>query len=122
MTLSGVLKDILLVCASLMIFRDPVTRIQVFGYAIALAGLVYYKLGLEKIKEYIGAGRRSWADFGARRPVARKLTTTALVFVGFLLLLTLISGLGVVPADYDPVHHANSFLRKAMGGFGKTGQ
>ncbi|KAI9932437.1 hypothetical protein MW887_008678 [Aspergillus wentii] len=49
LTLSGVLKDILLVVASMVIFRDPVTPLQVVGYGIALGGLVYYKLGL---KEY----------------------------------------------------------------------
>lgn len=50
MTLSGVLKDILLVGASMMIFRDPVSGLQAFGYSIALGGLVYYKLGADKLK------------------------------------------------------------------------
>lgn len=40
MTLSGVLKDILLVMCSMLIFRDPVSGVQAFGYTIALAGLV----------------------------------------------------------------------------------
>ena len=48
--MSGVLKDILLVMASMAIFRDPVTGQQFFGYSIALAGLVYYRLGAEKMK------------------------------------------------------------------------
>ena len=46
--MSGVFKDILLVVASMVIFGDPVTLQQYFGYSIALAGLVYYKLGAEK--------------------------------------------------------------------------
>lgn len=50
MTLSGVLKDILLVVASMMIFHDPVSGLQAFGYSIALGGLVYYKLGSDKLK------------------------------------------------------------------------
>lgn len=48
--MSGVLKDILLVLASMAIFRDPVTGQQYFGYSIALGGLVYYRLGAERIQ------------------------------------------------------------------------
>lgn len=51
LTLSGVLKDILLVMASMGIFGDPVTLTQYFGYSIALAGLMYYKLGGEKMQQ-----------------------------------------------------------------------
>ncbi|KAI1815182.1 triose-phosphate transporter family-domain-containing protein [Poronia punctata] len=51
LTMSGVLKDILLVVASMVIFGDPVTLQQYFGYSIALAGLVYYKLGAEKLQQ-----------------------------------------------------------------------
>src|SRR5690348_1241652 len=40
----GVLKDILLVILSVLIWSTPVTQLQVFGYSIALAGLVYYKM------------------------------------------------------------------------------
>lgn len=64
--MAGILKDILLVCASMVIFRDPVTPQQFFGYSIALGGLVYYKLGAEKIqtlatdvKLQVGEYRRS---------------------------------------------------------------
>ncbi|RAK98486.1 TPT-domain-containing protein [Aspergillus ibericus CBS 121593] len=53
LTLSGVLKDILLVVASMMIFRDPVTPLQAFGYAIALGGLVYYKLGKDGVSNLL---------------------------------------------------------------------
>ena len=48
--MSGVLKDILLVMASIAIFRDPVTGQQFFGYSIALGGLLYYRLGSEKLQ------------------------------------------------------------------------
>ncbi len=44
------LKDILLVVASMVIFGDPVTGQHFVGYSIALSGLVYYKLGAEKIQ------------------------------------------------------------------------
>lgn len=49
LTLSGVLKDILLVCASVAIWHSPVSMLQMFGYSIALGGLMYYKLGAEQI-------------------------------------------------------------------------
>jgi drug/metabolite transporter (DMT)-like permease len=52
LTLCGVLKDILLVAASILIWSTTVTFLQFFGYSIALGGLVYYKLGGDKIKEY----------------------------------------------------------------------
>ncbi|KAI9347295.1 triose-phosphate transporter family-domain-containing protein [Obelidium mucronatum] len=43
MCLSGVFKDILLVAISVLIWASPVTVLQVFGYGIALIGLVWYK-------------------------------------------------------------------------------
>ncbi|KAI8846397.1 hypothetical protein BC829DRAFT_398802 [Chytridium lagenaria] len=43
MCLSGVLKDIILVVASVLIWWTTVTRLQMAGYATALAGLVWYK-------------------------------------------------------------------------------
>ncbi|PLB53509.1 TPT-domain-containing protein [Aspergillus steynii IBT 23096] len=50
LTMAGILKDILLVVASMVIFLDPVTLQQFFGYSIALGGLVYYKLGADKMR------------------------------------------------------------------------
>ncbi|GJE94845.1 TPT-domain-containing protein [Phanerochaete sordida] len=43
LTLAGVFKDILLVSGSVLIFGSPITPLQVFGYSIALGGLVLYK-------------------------------------------------------------------------------
>lgn len=43
LTLAGVLKDILLISASVIAFGTQITAIQVFGYAISLAGLVTFK-------------------------------------------------------------------------------
>lgn len=122
MTLSGVLKDILLVCASMLIFRDPVSGIQAFGYTIALFGLVWYKLGASNLKEHVSAAQRSWADFGNRRPIARRLTSIGIGFVFVLLLLGIVSSTGAVPEKYDPGHIAHGWFWKAIGGFGKTGQ
>ncbi|KAF2478163.1 TPT-domain-containing protein [Lindgomyces ingoldianus] len=87
LTLSGVLKDILLVFASMFLFGDPVTLLQAFGYSIALAGLVYYKLGADKLKEYFVQGGMVWGEFGARRPAARKLLVFGVLLVTMFLLL-----------------------------------
>ncbi|CCC13256.1 unnamed protein product [Sordaria macrospora k-hell] len=51
MTLTGILKNILLVGASVMIWQTSITPLQFLGYAIALAGLVYYSLGRDQIVE-----------------------------------------------------------------------
>ncbi|KAF2273888.1 TPT-domain-containing protein [Westerdykella ornata] len=87
LTLSGVLKDILLVFASMIIFGDPVTLLQAFGYGVALVGLMFYKLGAQKMKELIGQGGMAWAEMGAARPVTRKLLIFALVAVTLFVLL-----------------------------------
>jgi hypothetical protein len=52
MTLCGVLKNILLVVASVLIWGTIVNGLQIFGYGIALAGLVYYSVGYEGIQTY----------------------------------------------------------------------
>ncbi|KAH7886841.1 TPT-domain-containing protein [Phlebopus sp. FC_14] len=44
LTLAGVFKDILLVTGSVLFYGAPVTPLQVFGYSIALCGLVLFKM------------------------------------------------------------------------------
>jgi hypothetical protein len=87
LTLSGVLKDILLVLASMVIFGDPVSPLQAFGYSIALGGLVYYKLGGEKLKTHIADAQRAWQEYGARAPVMRKIIIGGLVLLTIFVLL-----------------------------------
>lgn len=43
LTLAGVLKDILLITGSVLLFGKSVTPLQVFGYSIALTGLVIFR-------------------------------------------------------------------------------
>jgi len=98
-TLCGVLKDILLVGASMIIFGTQVSGLQFLGYAIALGGLVYYKLGGDQLKARFEGAGRAWADYGMRRPIARKL----IVFGGIVLVMLLLLG-GLAPTyapDYD---------------------
>ncbi|KAG8949173.1 hypothetical protein FRC04_008971 [Tulasnella sp. 424] len=43
LTLAGVFKDILLISGSVLIFNAQITPLQVFGYSVALGGLVMFK-------------------------------------------------------------------------------
>lgn len=57
-TLTGVVKDILLVVLSVFIFGSPVSTIQVIGYTIALLGInthKEYKKDSELISKKIGS-------------------------------------------------------------------
>lgn len=97
LTLCGVLKDILLVIASIIIWGTPISGLQYFGYSIALCGLVYYKLGGGVLKTQLGEINRAWAEYGVRHPALRKL----IVFGSVLILVILVLG-GVAPrVGYD---------------------
>ncbi|KIV94977.1 hypothetical protein PV10_02687 [Exophiala mesophila] len=96
LTLCGILKDILLVAASIMIWGSPVTKTQYFGYTIALGGLLYYKLGADQLKQYVGQAGRSWSEFGVQRPALRKAVVFGLV------LITLFTLLGGLAPTYAP--------------------
>ncbi|KAH0556132.1 hypothetical protein GP486_005933 [Trichoglossum hirsutum] len=91
LTLCGVLKDIFLVIASIIIWGTTVTALQLFGYTIALSGLIYYKLGAEKLKQYLNTCSLAWSEYGAKRPVMRKLILFGLGLLAFVILL---GGLG----------------------------
>jgi drug/metabolite transporter (DMT)-like permease len=108
LTLSGVLKDILLVFASMFLFKDPVTLLQAFGYSIALGGMIYYKLGGEKLKEYLGQGSMKWQEFGQARPALRKLMVFSAVIISMFMIL------GSLGPRYAP-----DSTEKVYSGFGK---
>ncbi|KAH0848246.1 hypothetical protein AYO21_05372 [Fonsecaea monophora] len=101
LTLCGILKDILLVAASMMIWGTPVTKTQFFGYSIALGGLLYYRLGAEQLKQYVAHAGRSWSEFGVQKPAMRK----ALIFA--LVLLTIFLLLGGLAPTYAPSQTKN---------------
>ncbi|KAJ2897812.1 uncharacterized protein MKZ38_004374 [Zalerion maritima] len=98
LTLCGVLKDIMLVGASMLIWGTPVSALQFFGYSIALCGMVYYKLGYDAIKGYAGDAQRQWLEFGVRQPAMRKLAVAGGVAFVFILLLTAMAPANVVTA------------------------
>ncbi|KAM6522230.1 hypothetical protein FALCPG4_011910 [Fusarium falciforme] len=49
MALSGILKSILLVAASVLIWQTKITLLQVLGYSLALVGLILYSVGYEQL-------------------------------------------------------------------------
>ncbi|KAK6346950.1 hypothetical protein TWF696_007046 [Orbilia brochopaga] len=111
LTLCGVLKDILLVVISVAWIHDPVKPLQVFGYSIALAGLIYYRLGADKLKELSKDGLMRWNEYGTKYPVYRK---AAVFVVGalalWLLFWTTFADAGTQininqTVDYAEVHH-----------------
>lgn len=105
--MSGILKDILLVFASMLIFRDPVTGQQFFGYSISLVGLVYYKLGAEKMQSLATDARLQFQDFRLKNPARTKL----LGIVGLLLIVSLAFWMwGPLSSD-----QAAQYVRKASG-------
>ncbi|CAD0030519.1 unnamed protein product [Aureobasidium pullulans] len=110
LNVSVVFLDILLVMASMLIFRDPVAPLQFFGYSIALGGLVYYKLGADALKEYAGGAGRAWADYGVRHPALRKLIVFGgVLFVLFLLLGSFSSSLPVAGQEYVNTKYSSFF-------------
>lgn len=68
--MSGILKDILLVIASIVLFRDPVTGQQFFGYSIALGGLIYYKLGGEALQTMAKESTLRLTELRQKHPAA----------------------------------------------------
>ena len=104
LTLCGVLKDILLVAASMMIWGTVVTPLQFFGYSIALGGLVYYKLGADVLKGYLQQGGNMWADYGARHPALRKMIVFGIILVVLFLLL------GGLAPTYAPQYDPQAYL------------
>ncbi|KAM3500160.1 hypothetical protein MY10362_006641 [Beauveria mimosiformis] len=114
LTLCGVFKDILLVVASMMIWGTPVTPLQFFGYSIALGGMVYYKLGADQLKGYAGEASRQWAEFGARKPVLRKLSIIVMIFFTVALLFS-----GLAPS-YAPNYNPGGLVSDVTSEMGKT--
>lgn len=79
-----------------------------FGYSIAIIGMLYYKLGDKELKPFIAEGGRRWAEFGANKPITRKLLIITLFIITFF---TLIGGLG---KNYAPDYvDTKAYLEKA---------
>lgn len=94
LTLSGVLKDILLVSASILIWGTYVSGLQFLGYSIALGGLVYYKLGIEGLRGLFG--ERSGLPSSRADLVAlsrwKKISTLAFLLASTVVIYLVLSG------------------------------
>ena len=97
MTLCGVLKNILLVVASVLIWGTVVGWLQIFGYGVALAGLVYYGVGYDGIQTYYhvsqGYARKMWeghedTDSVVRPSFLRRVITMGMYITIVVLLVT----------------------------------
>lgn len=109
----------MLVAASIALFGSPVTFTQWFGYSIALAGMVYYKLGYNQIAGYARDGSRMWAEYGTTNPAQRKMVIFGAVI---LFLFLLVGGLGTASGvtSKDAVEKGSEMFKGITGG-GKTG-
>ncbi|GJC81779.1 putative sugar phosphate/phosphate translocator At4g32390 [Colletotrichum liriopes] len=109
MTLTGILKNILLIGASVIIWKTNISFMQFVGYGVALFGLVVYSTGWDQLKTS-GVGAVVWArtvwnshslDEGRLSPLVRRA-----IFFGLLTLITLMLVLGFAykgssaPADW----------------------
>ena len=92
----------------MLIWGTPVTALQFFGYGIALAGMMYYKLGAEQLKGYFNQAGMRWAEFGVQRPALRKVVVFGLVLLTFFLLL------GGLAPTFAPEQTED--LKKLLGG------
>lgn len=101
LTLCGVLKDIMLVVASMLVWGTPVSALQFFGYGIALCGMVYYKLGFDAIRGYAGEAQRQWSEFGVKQPIFRKVMIIGIAVFTILLLLVSATALSPVGIGQD---------------------
>ncbi|OAA56770.1 hypothetical protein ISF_07286 [Cordyceps fumosorosea ARSEF 2679] len=95
LTMSGILKDILLVVSSMVLFGDPVTGQQFIGYSIALGGLVYYKLGSDTLKAL--AQEATLAVNNVRQNHPARLRYAIMAGVLFLVVFTWLALRGSVP-------------------------
>ncbi|KAF5537365.1 triose phosphate 3-phosphoglycerate phosphate translocator [Fusarium mexicanum] len=76
MTLSGILKSILLVAASVVLWGTHISLTQTLGYAVALMGLVLYSIGYEQLlnmwEEAVAWGTGTLNREGEMSPTLRK--------------------------------------------------
>ncbi|OBT85336.1 hypothetical protein VE02_05982 [Pseudogymnoascus sp. 03VT05] len=108
LTLCGVLKDILLVAASMMIWGTIVTPLQFIGYAIALGGLVYYKLGGEQVRTHLEMASQRWRSMSSRRPFLWRIL---MFIIAFCIVYALLDVLAPSYAPrYDPERVSAAYL------------
>jgi disulfide bond formation protein DsbB len=114
LTLCGVLKDVLLVAASVLLWDTPVSSLHFFGYAISLAGLIYYKLGPDQLRASYETTRSSWTAFSAKNPIMK---TLILLCTAIILIFALF---GILLPTYAPGYDPKTFLLSGAASVGLT--
>lgn len=92
MKICGVLKDILIVMASMVVWHSPVTMLQVFGCSISLCGLVFYALPKSRIREHSSQANTVWSEKCVDRWTRNKVL---IISGGILCLFQLFEGAAV---------------------------
>ncbi|KJZ70741.1 hypothetical protein HIM_09874 [Hirsutella minnesotensis 3608] len=93
MTLAGILKNILLIAISILIWHTKITFVQVLGYTIALIGLTYYSIGHGQLSKSAQIAV-SWASKRLPSPSTplsprRVFSLVVLAMAGCLVVLTM---------------------------------
>ncbi|KAL2886259.1 putative sugar phosphate/phosphate translocator [Ceratocystis lukuohia] len=101
LVLAGILKAILLVVLSVIIWGTPIAPLQILGYGIALGGLTVYSLGWDQMKTLTIAGvaytRAFVSEEGRMSPLMRR---SVIVFVSVIVMFFLMSHMfpaGAIP-------------------------
>lgn len=98
MTLTGILKNILLVVISVMIWNTHISWLQTLGYAVALGGLVYYSLGYDQLAQGWKIASTSlvtmWTSPSPHAGISVGVRRIIIVGMGALTTILLVAGLG----------------------------
>ena len=100
MTLCGVVKNILLVVASVIFWGTIITGLQIIGYGIALVGLVYYGVGYDGILTYYlysqTFAQKVWGAQGAATSQPSTLLKKGLLIsMCIIIVVLLVTGLAI---------------------------
>lgn len=96
----------------MLIWGTKISSLQAFGYSIALMGMVYYKLGQKELKPFISEMGRRWAEFGANKPVLRKLLIITLFIVGIFFVFNQLAPTYAPEYDAKKIYDAGKDLGK----------
>jgi hypothetical protein len=99
MTLCGVLKNILLVVASVFIWGSVITWLQFIGYGIATGGLVYYGVGYEGIMTYYSStqqyARKMWEGEPETSTASKASRWRKILFIVLYVTIVLLLVIGI---------------------------
>jgi hypothetical protein len=98
----------------MLLWDTPVSSLQFFGYAISLAGLIYYKLGPDQLRSTFDSTRNSWTSFSTRNPITKTLILLCTAVISIFALF------GVLLPRYAPGYDPRTFLLSGAASVGLT--